>query len=707
MDKEKLEELLSKQANLENDYRLLADSYDAETLIEENEELKKQLRSYKREIDNLEDDIYNLQTRNKKLRSALKEKIIDERMKLLKISRKKLELYFSARANDYKDRLTALEDEVKVRLDKLNKQVEAAMSNDKEELTADLNNLSTKIKQRFQYRREEVANRRQEIKSFYQQGETELANRKVEEKDIKKRQEENGLEEKIGLEWLNKAGLIVVVLALIAVFRHAYLNYFNQYFKMGFIYLLGSISLGLAEFVKQDRERIVQSLLGLGLVTLYFASFNWGLISAVVITILAVYLAVRHHSQIIFMIALAGGYSPLVIYFFSTANSNLGLTNFQVGLAILYTVISFIIYSIIIINVFSRSRLSFQKIFKRTNQFFVVFNTMICFLVLYWLLFQWPGEFYLGLVPLFFVVFYLTFERRLNYINVELSKLFKILIFLSLVLIPVVQTSIFWWAGCWFIEGLLVIYYLFIRQDQIVSKFSKKGLILNYFKYFSMFSIWIYAMYFAVNINDYFIFIWIFINFTGGYILQKSDLLVDRMVDYFSVFLYLFGDLLCFYVTLNSSSLIIVEESFDFDLSSALLIVANLLLFLSLRQLIIIFLKKYKYNLEFYPLSLGCGTLIYVTTILIVQFNLAITNLKISVFYLILAVVYILYGLYREFVYIRLAGLLLILGTIIKLFLFDLSFLEGIFQSISYFILGSSLLFVSFVYQKIKSKIND
>jgi hypothetical protein len=288
-----------------------------------------------------------------------------------------------------------------------------------------------------------------------------------------------------------------------------------------------------------------------------------------------------------------------------------------------------------------------------------------------------------------------------------LSKLFKILIFLSLVLIPVVQTSIFWWAGCWFIEGLLVIYYLFIRQDQIVSKFSKKGLILNYFKYFSMFSIWIYAMYFAVNINDYFIFIWIFINFTGGYILQKSDLLVDRMVDYFSVFLYLFGDLLCFYVTLNSSSLIIVEESFDFDLSSALLIVANLLLFLSLRQLIIIFLKKYKYNLEFYPLSLGCGTLIYVTTILIVQFNLAITNLKISVFYLILAVVYILYGLYREFVYIRLAGLLLILGTIIKLFLFDLSFLEGIFQSISYFILGSSLLFVSFVYQKIKSKIND
>jgi len=385
----------------------------------------------------------------------------------------------------------------------------------------------------------------------------------------------------------------------------------------------------------------------------------------------------------------------------------LGLTNFQVGLAILYTVISFIIYSIIIINVFSRSRLSFQKIFKRTNQFFVVFNTMICFLVLYWLLFQWPGEFYLGLVPLFFVVFYLTFERRLNYINVELSKLFKILIFLSLVLIPVVQTSIFWWAGCWFIEGLLVIYYLFIRQDQIVSKFSKKGLILNYFKYFSMFSIWIYAMYFAVNINDYFIFIWIFINFTGGYILQKSDLLVDRMVDYFSVFLYLFGDLLCFYVTLNSSSLIIVEESFDFDLSSALLIVANLLLFLSLRQLIIIFLKKYKYNLEFYPLSLGCGTLIYVTTILIVQFNLAITNLKISVFYLILAVVYILYGLYREFVYIRLAGLLLILGTIIKLFLFDLSFLEGIFQSISYFILGSSLLFVSFVYQKIKSKIND
>ncbi|MGM0369185.1 MAG: DUF2339 domain-containing protein [Bacillota bacterium] len=707
MDKEKLEELLSKQEDLENNYQLLADSYDAETLIEENEELKKQLRSYKREIDNLEDDIYNLQTRNKKLRSSLKEKIIDERMKLLKISRKKLELYFSARANDYKDRLTALEDEVKEKLDKLNKQVEAAMSNDKEELTADINNLSTKINQRLQYRREEVASRRQEIKSFYQQGETELINRKVEEKDIKKRQEQNNLEEKLGLEWLNKAGLIVVVLALIAVFRYAYLNYFNQYFKMGFIYLLGSISLGLAEFANQKREKIVQSLLVLGLATLYFASFNWGLISAVVITILALYLAIRYHSQIVFMIALTGGYSPLVIYILFTSNSNVGLTEFQLGLAIVYTMISFIIYSILIINVFSRSRLSFQKLFKRINKFFVVYNTIISFLVLYWLVMQWPGEFYLGLVPLFFVVLYLVFARKLKYTSAEMEKLFKILIFCCLVLIPVVQVSIFWWAGVWFIEGMLVIYYLFIRQNQIVSKFSKKGLMLNYFKYFSMFSLWIYAMYFAVNINEYFIFIWIFINFASGYILQELDLLVDRLVDYFSVFLYLFSDLLCLYVTLNNASLIIKEESFNFNLYSFLLILANLLLFLSLRQLIIIFLKKYKYNFEFYPLSLGCGTLIYVTTILIVQFNLAITDLKISVFYLILAVVYILYGLYRDFVYIRLAGLLLISVTIIKLFLVDLSFLDGIFQVISYLILGSSLLLISFVYQKIKSKIND
>ena len=714
MKSKKIEQLIKKHNNLKKEYQSLLSSQDVESLVEENKELKRTLRNYERELINLEDDIYNLRDRNKRLRLALKEKVIDERMKLLKMSRKKLEIYFSARANDYKDRLTALEDEVKTSLSKLDKKVRTNLADDQEELLADIDKLTTKIDKRIQHRREQFEEERTEIKNYYNEGQDELANRKVEKKDIEKRKEHNNLEEIVGLSWINKAGIAVIVLAVIAISKYAYFNFFNQYLKITFIYFLGGLSLSLGEFCFQKKNKFADCLISGGVLILYFASFNpyfsvgyfnfsWGMISVAIITLLAIYLAIKHHSQIIFSISLIGGYSPLLFYIFYNINKGFSFNIFNFRLMIAYTLIIFIVYTIVIIY-FNQK---YYSIIKIRNRLFLSLNTLISFSILYWWLSKTYFLSFIGILPLFFSMFYLFLEQKLaksKYNLIDLREMFQKLGIIFFILISPLQLSLPWWPLGWLAEGLVVIYYLFIRQNLTVARFSKSGRLLNHFKYFAIASSWFYLMYFSMNIETYFLLIWIFLNFGLGYILENVELLNDKIVDYFSIFTYLVADLVAVYVTLNKI-LLVNKTSFWFYLYFGLLVIINALLLFNLRKLIIIFLKKYEYNLEFYSLSLGMIYLVYSTAVIIVQFNLMVTNLVFTVVYSLLAIAYIYYGLYRKFVYIRLFGLVVMIIALIKLFLYDLSFLEGIEQTLAYLGLGVSLLLISFSYQKLKNKL--
>ena len=360
MNQEEIEKLIKKQKQLREDYQSLLDSYDVKEVIKENESLKQELRKYERELDDLEEHLYNLRDRNERLRLALRKQIIDERMKLLKISRQKLELYFSARANDYKDRLTALEDEVKTKLEKLEKKVEASLSNDKEDILADIEKITDKIDDRIKYRKKQFEKERTEIKSYYQQGQEELANRDVEDKDREKRQEENDLREQTSLDWLKKSSFVVLAISLIAISRYAYVTWFNQILKMGFIYLLGVVSIGIGEFIFKSEEEIkdkfAQAFLAIGVLIFYFATFKWwtnSLLAVGIITIIALYLVVRHYSQPVLAIALAGGYSPIVLRVVTMLNNNAQVTTSGIQLSIIYTLASFLSFSLVIIYALS------------------------------------------------------------------------------------------------------------------------------------------------------------------------------------------------------------------------------------------------------------------------------------------------------------------------------------------------------------------
>ena len=710
MNQEQLKELIKKQKQLTKDYQSLLKSYDVQEIIKENESLKRELRKYERELDDLEDHLYQLRDRNEQLRLGLKKRIIDERMELLKISRKKLELYFSARANDYKDRLTALEDEVKGKLSKLAKKVEASLSNDKEDIMSDIEKLTTKIDNRIKYRKKQFEQERIEIKNYYQQGREELANREVEDKDIEKRKEENDLTEKAGLDWIKKLGLIVVVMSIAAIASYAYTNWFNQYLKMAFIYFLGASSIVLGEFMpykKQDKgEKLARGLMILGVVALYFASFRWwrgNLIAIMLVTLFALYLVKRHYSQSLYITALIGSYSPLLFKIYNATYANNEFTSIAIKVNVIYAVANFIIFSLLLIYVLNH----YHSLFQLINQTLLVVNSFLSFAILYYFLTNTYLKAYLGVLPLAFIIFYLLLDKRMSvtkYSNLEWKTLFKKLSLFFLILIPVVQFGMKWWALSWLIEGGLIVAYLFVGQKKKIVKYSKEWEMLTYFKYFAVVSSWAYLMYFYLQLNHYSILIAIAINFILAYGLQNLEWLNDKLVDYLSVFFYIIGDFLCVYATLNAAIILSNSELQEY-LYWGLVILINILLLINIRQLIIAFLEKYKYNLEFYPLSLGSLSIIYSTLVLIIQFDLTVDSLVLTIVYLMIALAYISYGLYRQFIYGRLMGLFILVVVMFKFFIYDLSFLVGVKRLLAYLGLGLSLLVVYIIYQKLKNKI--
>ncbi|MCK6461520.1 MAG: DUF2339 domain-containing protein, partial [Planctomycetes bacterium] len=75
-------------------------------------------------------------------------------------------------------------------------------------------------------------------------------------------------------------------------------------------------------------------------------------------------------------------------------------------------------------------------------------------------------------------------------------------------------------------------------------------------------------------------------------------------------------------------------------------------------------------------------------------------QLSYSLIWAVYAIGMVVGGFLRRYRPVRLMALAVLVGTILKVFLFDLSFLEGVYQILSFLVLGAILVAVSFLYQK-------
>ena len=263
---------------------------------------------------------------------------------------------------------------------------------------------------------------------------------------------------------------------------------------------------------------------------------------------------------------------------------------------------------------------------------------------------------------------------------------------------------------------LVMFTYLIDMQKDAMQKYTFRGSWVTGYKYFTVLNLWIYVSYITGHLyhkyinmeyayNDFYATIlFAFITLLFIYVVSKIRVVMDKVIDYFAILLYVLVDIVC--LGINVGMPVSNEDVMLRYVSVVILILFNILVFLNIKDLIIRVIRRGNFTLEVLPVSLAIYLLGTVTILMIQQFDLGKYNLAFSLFYLVGALGCIVYGFKYKYIMIRRFGLGLSIFANIKLFIFDLYNLDTLGKIIAYFGFGFVMLGISFVYQKLRNSLD-
>lgn len=516
MDKnwsDKWEQLKEEQKKLASRYEEMVEEIASFDLIHENEHLKNQVHKQEQQIREQTEEIKKKSSENQSLRVALQEQILDEKMTILKLSRRKLDTYFGKGASHGKNRLKTLEREAKQRIDSLKSRTDKLLAEDKAAIFSQLDRLSIELQEAIKKQQErwavEEKQLRDEIVTHYDQ----LASEEITEEMRQKRIKQNQIEMKIGLNWVNKIGILLILFGIGAASKYTYSTWFNDYMKGAAFFLLGALFLAGGEwFFRKKKTVFANGLLGGGISVLYGAVFysyflldiitmTPALLISILVTATAIVFSVRHHSITICSLGLVGGYLPFFTYIYAFGlsgsgyyaamgymlllNSSVLLVSFwkrwnfvhllsfvfhmpsmyylvvsapSEGISILYATLTFLLYLFIVLAYPFKHRLSL----KFTDTGLLAVNTLISCVIIYILMKQAGWDDFLGLLALVISLVYAGLGQFID--KVMRQEKYTMVLFyatsltFAVLMIPF-QFGIQWLSMGWLVEGLLLMIY--------------------------------------------------------------------------------------------------------------------------------------------------------------------------------------------------------------------------------------------------------
>ena len=248
------------------------------------------------------------------------------------------------------------------------------------------------------------------------------------------------------------------------------------------------------------------------------------------------------------------------------------------------------------------------------------------------------------------------------------------------------------------------------------------GSFVKIYKYFAMANVWMYTMYLilgrlwdtlsryygrpAIYQIDYLVdAAAVVATFSLSYAFTRIRLLYDAGTKVLSMALYVIGILALAFMNAKMTPVASAYLRTDTPafgvavIGTAILAVLGILSVLALHEFVKMIMTEWKLKIEWYPLIISGYFVIILTQNLIVQYHLSFSSAVISMIYVFAALAWILFGFARRYSFIRKFGLGLAILSVVKLFIIDLAGLTQGFRIVSYFILGMTLIAISFVYQ--------
>lgn len=511
--KEQLRRLQAEQARLLEEFETVVKKYESSEVHQDNETLRRDNAAYQETLQELREKYREIEKENEKLRHSLREQILDEKTNILKVSKEKLHTYFGKSTDSSRNQLKEFEEETKASIEKLKKRRTQSIHLENEAVDQKLEELSKEIEEIAQQEREQLNREEQELlRSFSSQYE-DLAEEEVSEEVVQKRMRDNQLEMKIGLNWINKLGILLILFGVAAAFRYSYSTWFNEELKGIMFSVFGLLLLAGGEWLyRKGRQTFALGLTGGGIAVLYGSIFfsyfllniiglTPALLLSVLVTTGAVVLSLHYKSKTVCTFGLAGGYLPFYSYllafaledaavfaamaYFLILNGAILWISFQKqwsvvhhisfwlnvpsffilillspssGMSIAYTVLTFLLYLGLTIGY----PLTYRTAVKWADVVLLAFNTAISCTVIYFLFDDLGWVDFRGLLAVVFGLVYFGLgkfvEQRMNEEKQALVLFYGTSLTFAVLVVPF-QFGVGWATLGWLVESIVIMLY--------------------------------------------------------------------------------------------------------------------------------------------------------------------------------------------------------------------------------------------------------
>ena len=527
-----LKNLLSKQKeNLSNIEKEIL-QIEKNDLVTENEKIKDELSKYKSSLEKEKSENLKLSDENKKLKNALYQQLYNEKTYILNSVQKRMDVYYKSKVQGERNRLQQLEISVKRRIDEMTNILRANRIDTQDEIYTKIEELKTLLNVKVAAARQDLEKQEAVLSQNKSEEFLKLKEEQLTEEEIQSRIKQNNIESLIGLNIINKLGILLLIIGVIAASQFTYYRLTDS-LKSVFMFAIGFVLLLAGEWLNRKKTNVFS--LGLtsgGVAILYVALalsyFRFNILSmypalglCVLITIGAFILSQRYNSQTIAAFAMIGGYLPIfsisgskaivygaMVYFvilnilaLSISVNKKWIVSAFIGfslnvlgslyicsimydetpfypdglITILYLIFAFITYTLIPVIASYKKQLNF----KRSDTVLLALNTFISSVILYSVFYAFRLDKFTGLLTAIFAIIYTALGRFIEKFMPK-EKTTKSLFYITAVtfvaLIIPFQFDIMWLSLGWLIEGVALLSYGIFKE---IKGFKKSGIVIT------------------------------------------------------------------------------------------------------------------------------------------------------------------------------------------------------------------------------------
>ena len=506
--------IIQMQKNALEDLEKQLKELESRDYLKENEKLQEKLNSLEHEFTLISAELKKVKEQNTKIADALYEQTFGEKLKILDLSRSRLQTFFGTSVNPEISNLQYVEKSALGKLQAMRKSLAENTSNINSDLLTRLNAFTDEVRSTVKEAREENTRKLQELSVDVDKSYDALRSEQISKEQIIELEGKNSLERFFGLKVLNIVGILLIVIGTIAAGQFVQAR-MSDGMRTAAIFLAGVLFIFAGELLNRRRASffslgITAGGVAISYVGLVIGHFLFDLIPmfpalgvVVLITAIAFILATRYKSQTLLIMAFVGGYlpifsisaTPVMLYgamvYFIFLNLLDILTSFRVkwkisayfglffnilstayiillvpydaspvmqGIVFLYVFVAFFIYTAvpIISNYLTKSE------FSASDALLLGINTIAGCITMYAIVFDFGWNDRTGLLAVAFAGVYLFLGLLIDRLfkeNKTVRDLFYITGIVFVILIVPFQFGMEWITLGWLIQGTLIAVY--------------------------------------------------------------------------------------------------------------------------------------------------------------------------------------------------------------------------------------------------------